>query len=228
MDQLAGSLKTELKRCIKKFVFIERIRLTSRHFSLIQLHRNNGFYKFLLDVCQIIYDNTLPSQQQGRWIFRDFSQDEKKMHKLFQDFVKRFYEVKYRGVYEVKSAQIKWRVEADENSKRFLPRMTTDISLENKVSKIIIETKFYNEAMSHYYNTEKIKSEHFYQLFAYLLHQESDVPKTLTCKGILLYPTVSKEYNLKFAYMKHPISLQTVNLDLDWLAIEERLYEAIQ
>ena len=222
-ENLNLGLKSQLRRCIKSLIGIEGIKLNSRHFSFVNAQRNNKFYKFILNVCQLVHENSLPSERQGKWEFMDFTRNERKMSLLFQSFVLRFYTIKYEETYRVGSKQIKWQFDGNAESISLAPLMITDICLENSSSKVIIDTKFYNEAMSTHYNKEKIKSINLYQLFAYLLNQETGDPKTLSCKGILLYPTTEKEYNLQFKYKDHAIEIRTVDLNDDWNRVEKRL-----
>ena len=105
--------------------------------------------------------------------------------------------------------------------------METDISLENETEKIIIDAKYYQETMKKNYGKEKIQSTNLYQLFSYLLNQEDDSEKTQNAKGILLYPTIEKEYNLNYKFKNHQIQIKTLNLNADWREIEKRLKEII-
>lgn len=228
IESLNSKLKRELKKCLWHFVAVDRITITSKFFSLIRYHRNNNFYIFLMDVCEIVHDNTLPSEQQGKWTFIDFTRDEKKMSLVFQSFVKRFYTIKYKREYTVRGERIKWQFKGDPYSFSFVPIMNTDICLENRRSKIIIDTKFYNQTMTSNYGKERINSLNLYQLFAYLLNQETNDPKTQNCTGILLYPTTSQEYNLQLKYKNHNIFIKTINLNSHWPAIEQRLQEVIK
>jgi len=43
-----------------------------------------------MNVCQIIYESTLPSEEKGKFKFSDFTRDDKKMNQLFKAFVRNF------------------------------------------------------------------------------------------------------------------------------------------
>jgi len=60
-----------------------------------------------------------------------------------------------------------------------------------------------------------------------LLNQQDGSEKNQNAKGILLYPTIRKEYNFKYRYQRHDIEIRTVNLDQNWRKIESRLLEII-
>lgn len=81
--------------------------------------------------------------------------------------------------------------------------MQTDISLESENRKIIIDTKYYHEALNEYYEKEKIRSINMYQIFAYLKNLESTKEINRYCEGILLYPTVTKDLDINITTHGH-------------------------
>ena len=237
------NLKTELVFLQRKLPkTIEKIELKNALFSQVKIHRNNRFYGFVMNVCQIIFENTLPSDnnnEQGSYIFSDFTRDERKMNQLFEAFIRNFYKIEQTKFTTVKAEIIKWNFEDDVNNfeiqseegfvenHNYLPQMKTDISLENETEKIIIDAKYYQNTMAINYKKEKIFSANLYQLFSYLLNQEDGSEKTTTAKGILLYPTIEKEYNLDYTFKNHQIQIKTLNLNADWREIKRRLKEII-
>lgn len=227
-ERLDKDLKNELYSLQRMFLGISLIEINSSLFQQIRLNRNNRFYGFVMNICQLIYESTLPSEQSGNYKFSDFTRDEKKMNQLFEAFIRNFYRNEQQTYHIVKKETIHWQFEQiDGESHQYLPQMETDITLENEQKKIIIDAKFYREVMTINYGKEKIKSANLYQLFSYLLNQENDKPKTQTATGILLYPTVEKEYDLQFKYRKHEIHIKTVNLNAHWREIANRLLQLV-
>ena len=107
---------------------IEIIPLAKRHFGLVQLHSNNAFYDFLLNICELIHENLFISEEDGTGKFRDFVRDEKKMATLFEAFVRNFYK-REQTTFIVSRENIAWdATPLDEYSSGFLPKMQTDIS----------------------------------------------------------------------------------------------------
>ncbi len=221
-------LKDEFVSLRRMMFDIDEIEMASSLFKQVKLNRNNHFYGFVMNVCEIIYDSTLPSEQQGTYKFADFTREEGKMNRLFEAFIRNFYKLEQRRYKTVKKETIKWQFEnTDLGNDQYLPQMETDITLENDEEKIIIDAKFYRETLILNYDREKIKSANLYQLFSYLLNQQDGSPKTLKAKGILLYPTIEKEYNLNYRYDEHDIQIKTVNLYSNWRQISARLKEII-
>jgi len=224
---LDNQLKVDLRNLLRMFTDIDQIELKSSLFKLVKLNRNNYFYGFIINVCQIIYENTLPSEEKGIFKFSDFTRDEKKMNQLFESFVRNFYRIE-QNKYKIGREIIKWQFTSTDADNQYLPQMETDITLQNENEKIIIDAKFYRETMTVYYDKEKIQSSNLYQLFSYLLNQHNEDKKTLNATGILLYPTIEKEYDLHFKYKNHNIHIRTINLNSNWKNISYRLKNIIQ
>lgn len=221
---LDKGLKNELVSLQRMLFGIDQIEITKSLFKQIRLNRNNYFYGFVMNVCQIINESTLPSEEQGKYKFSDFTRDDNKMNQLFEAFIRNFYRIEQKKYKTVKKEIIKWQFNCAENtSYQYLPQMETDITLENDKEKIIIDAKFYRETMALNYDKEKIKSVNLYQLFSYLLNQHDSNAKTRNATGILLYPTIEKDYDLNFYYKEHSIQIRTINLNTNWQNISSRL-----
>ena len=224
---LNRELKGEIKRLLWMFIDIDQIEIQSSLFKKIRLNRNNRLYGIILNVCQMIYENSLPTEQPGTWKFMDFTRDERKMSQLFEAFVRNFYKTE-QSDYSVKTEYIRWQFSSNiDEYLQFLPKMKTDITLENKTSKIIIDTKYYRETVAINYNKERIHSANLYQLFSYLIHQQDNNHVTRQATGILLYPTIERDLDLHYKYDDHNIYIKTVNLNAHWKKIEERLKQII-
>ena len=226
--ELDKKLKEELVLLQRMLIGIDQIKIENSLFKKIKLNRNNRFYGFIMNVCQIIHENILPSEEPGKFKLSDFTRDERKMNQLFESFVRNFYRTEQNKYISIRKEVIKWKFEqTDIESNHYLPQMETDISLENETDKIIIDAKYYSETMTLHYDKEKLKSANLYQFFSYLLNQEDKDPKTQKATGILLYPTIETDYNLDFNYVNHKIQIRTVNLNTNWKNISLRLKEII-
>jgi 5-methylcytosine-specific restriction enzyme subunit McrC len=72
---------------------IDEIRVDSTSFRKVQLGRNTSFYRFLLNVCELIHHSRFAEQGGERYRFRDFIRDEKKMALVFQNFLFNFFKM---------------------------------------------------------------------------------------------------------------------------------------
>jgi len=225
---LDKELKNKLVSLQRMLSGIEIIEITNSLFKQVRLNRNNRFYGLVMNVCQIIYESTFPSEEQGKYKFSDFTRDDRKMNQLFEAFIRNFYRMEQKKYRTVRKESIKWQFEiADNESYQYLPEMETDITLENETEKVIIDAKYYSETMAVNYDKERIKSANLYQLFSYLLNQEDGTSKTKNATGILLYPTIETDYNLDFKYFEHSIQIRTINLNSNWRNIATRLKDIV-
>ena len=195
------------------------VEVTSQIFGQVQLHRNNQFYDFLMKLCALIQHNLLVSEISGRSRFMDFTRDRRQMAVLFENFVRNFY--RKHTNYNVRREDIQWKLVArDPSAGRLLPKMQTDISLEVDGRKIIIDCKYTPEATKTHYESEKLRSEHLYQLHAYL----SNLPdQESRCEGMLLYPEVDRPLAAVFTNNGSTMSIRTINLHQPWASIHDDL-----
>ena len=197
-------------------------------FSRIQLNQNSVFYDFLLRICELVYENLLLSEDPGKSKFRDFFQDDKRMGYLFEEFVRKFYKIEAPS-YKVGREDIFWDAKPlDEYSASYLPKMITDISIEGKDSKAVIDAKYYKEALSIHYDKEKIHSGHLFQLFGYLKNLEAKGGINRNCSGVLLYPTVDKDVCLNYMMQGHKVMVRTINLNQHWKLIHGHLLNILE
>jgi len=225
--ELDKGLKEELISLMRMLPAIDQLELRSSMFKQVKLSRNNRFYGFILNVCQIMYECTLPTEKKGEYYFVDFTRDQNKMNRLFEEFVRNFYKIECDNFPNVRRENIRWNFDDDSVDLAYLPQMMTDITLENEHRKIIIDAKYYSDTLVVNFEKEKIRSSNLYQLFSYIVNQEDDTPKTMNACGILLYPTVQKDYDLEYSYGNHKIKLCTVNLNTDWTIISKRLLKIV-
>ncbi|MDK2826299.1 MAG: 5-methylcytosine-specific restriction enzyme subunit McrC [Methanolobus sp.] len=225
---LDPELRDELHRILIKLPPISEISVRPSHFKQIRLHRNNYNYDFPLKVCQIVNDNLFIDESSGQYKFKDFLREEKAMARLFEAFIRNFYKNE-QSEFKVGREDINWKFAAEnDDDMSMLPIMSTDISLYSPTRKIIIDTKYYKEALKARYDKEKINSNNLYQLFSYLINQESELDeRTLDCEGILLYPVVEKGFDFSYEFENHRIRVMSVNLNQDWYGIRKDLLEIL-
>jgi 5-methylcytosine-specific restriction enzyme subunit McrC len=109
--------------------------------------------------------------------FQSILEDELRMPALFEDFLRNFYKTELTG-YSVKRDRFSWLAEAEEEADlAYLPDMETDISLRSGNRIIVADAKYYREMMSGGRYSAKVRSDHLYQLSAYLAHVQAREPE---------------------------------------------------
>lgn len=223
-DEINEAYRERLFALIKYFADIKVINLREEHFKQARIHKNNLYYGFILDICKLIYDNMLISEETGKAQFKDFERDDRAMAYLFENFVRNFYR-KECSEYKVSRENIYW--DAEGISMEFLPMMQTDISLESNDRKIIMDTKYYKNALTNNLGSDKLISGNMYQLFSYLKNIEKKSSKDYNAMGILLYPRVNRDLNLRYHIHGHDMRIHTVDLNREWKHIHNRLKEIV-
>lgn len=101
-------LRQQIRSVIRMLPEITPIELRKQDFKNIRYHRNNRFYGFLMHICEMIYDCTLPGEKPGEISFMDFTRDEQKMNRLFEAFIRNYYRIKHPE-WRVSRSRIKWQ-----------------------------------------------------------------------------------------------------------------------
>lgn len=226
-DLVDAKLKSELARLVRKFNDVDSIRLSPSVFKRVQIHQNNSFYAFLTNVCELVYLRGTPNSAQGDLRIRDFSRDEVKMRKVFQDFIFNFYKLNQKE-FLVSSERLTWGAVGDENALKLLPNMYTDVSLSSSTRKIILDTKYYAEAFQSNWGKQSFHSSHLYQLNSYLDANQRASNDGRRVDGILLYPATNDEFTFKFELRSHSISVASLDMRLESQKIGSRLLNLLQ
>ena len=148
------------------------------------------------------------------------------LQRLFEKAVRRFYQVTLKDTCRV-SRWLEWKkIEYKTDAlKNIFPQMETDITITNKLSdeRLIIDTKFCEIVTGGRYD-KKLESDHIYQIYAYVMSQHTPKdPKSLTTRGMLLYPSFGVDYNESAVIQGHEFKFCTVNLGDSATKIRDRL-----
>ncbi|MCR6547253.1 5-methylcytosine restriction system specificity protein McrC [Dehalobacterium formicoaceticum] len=221
--ELDKQIKEQLIYINRYFQEIEVIRLQKSHFSRIRYHRNNRFYKLIIDICELIYDEVLVASQKGETIFKDFIRDNR-MAALYEKFILNFYKKELSSIL-VYSPIFQWEKDADFEhiGESFLPVMRTDIVLQNEKRQLIIDAKYYTNALQirNVGETKKLISGNLYQIYTYINNSTFIGEKA----GMLIYPVVDTELDFVYSIQGKKIYVKTLNLNTRWENIYGRLKE---
>ena len=96
-----------------------------------------------------------------------FIRNDKRMAKVFEDFILNFYKLERRDL-DVKKERLYWLATSrtDPELKR-LPSMETDISVRDGTRTLIIDAKYCRLTFQSYYDSQSIHSANLYQVFVY-------------------------------------------------------------
>ena len=225
---LDDQLRADLMRLALRIPDIAEVELREDLFRRVQIHRNNADYGFLLDLCRLLARHLLPTARAGTVRFQDFTADDQEMGLLFEAFVRCFLRIERPGLGVSKGHKhIAWNEVADaEGAKRF-PIMETDISVPGTGGRsIIVETK----CVGHPFvgaggdRTESLRSDHLYQLFAYLSNHARSHPDEAPALGVLLYATTGATFDYRYHVHGHPLWVRAVDLAKPWQTVRADLH----
>jgi len=208
-----------LRRLYARMSTVSDVRITRGDFSSVQLHRNNRVYAFVLDVCRLIHDHLLMESGGAKARFQDFRESDATMAAIFERFVYNFFR-KEQKRFVVGRPVILWNEAEAPNGG--LPRMHTDVVLRDPGRVIIIDTKYYREALSGRFD-DRVRSSHLYQVFAYVENWKANSPGGPPVEAMLLYPVVKRPFSYDFRLKGHRITVRSIDLDQGWREIRADL-----
>jgi 5-methylcytosine-specific restriction enzyme subunit McrC len=226
--RIESELVKRLRKVDRELSGIDTIPLHSSLFKRVQLHRNNAFYAFLLRICELVHLSLLPDRSgvNSSW-FRDVLSDENYMATVFEEFIRNFFSLK-QSEFAVSRTQPKWSATAAEpNDLQFLPTMNTDVTLSSAGRKIIIDAKYYRNALQSNFGSRTVHSNNLYQLLAYLRGSDSETPAGQSVEGMLVYPVGEQGVDLSYTIDGYLVRIYTLNLGQPWIRIETDLLNLV-
>jgi len=195
----------------------------------IQLNRHNAAYGLMLDVCALVLQFLEPAEGTGDFRFNDPRRDDAHMARVFQDFLTAWF-VRHcdpREFTSIGATKLNWPAEplGPASDLMHLPAMFTDITMRGPNRVLIIDAKYYHDALiaRHEDATKKIISSHLYQLYAYLSTWHHDHPGGPSPEGMLLYPTVCDPMDINLKIHGFPVRVVTIDLAQPWQDIADDL-----
>lgn len=216
------SLQHELRLTAARIHDVTPVRLSADVFHRVQLSRNTSQYGLLMKVCEFVFWSLLPDQQGSNSRFQDILEDELRMSAVFEEFLRGFYRAELTGC-SVGSEIMPWSASAaDKADLAVLPAMQTDITIRTPTDTIIVDAKYYREALGGGRYAPRLRSAHLYQLATYLAHAQKREPSRLV-RGVLIYPLVQRGLNLRYEMLGFPVVVATIDLSADWMEIRDEL-----
>lgn len=222
-----AALARDLSSVASRMGNVTDVRLGRAAFSRVRLHRNNAYYDFLLKVAQLAFHCFLPRADGRGFRFEDVARDEKKMARVFEEFVRNFYRTEQRA-FTVEPLTIAWdATPISLSGAGRLPSMRADVYLRSASRRIILDTKYYAKALQTYHEVESYHSGNLYQLFSYLRNAAGKDPAFAKAEGVLLYPWSGKALRDRYQLQGHEVTLATLDLSQVWPDVARQLQELV-
>ena len=222
--KIKPQVKIELKNLMMYFKDVDTLNPYTIDWNM-RFHRNNQSYQMLISICYLVIKCLLQKDENGDMKMQKFL-DKREMSRLYEKFILEYYKKHLpRDEYIVKSKEIEWN--EDNNFFDFLPKMKTDIYIENKITGeiLIIDAKYYTRSMatSQFGNKQTFHSNNLYQIFTYVKNKDRD--NTGHVSGMLLYAKTDEKVAPDAEYMMGGNRMEVRSLDMagEFKDIEKQL-----
>lgn len=222
-------LKIRCQKIISRFNTLKIGQSTQYDFRADYFDRAGTQDRYLLTLCRLIFKMAIPTEQAGVQSAEQINKTDTWLRQLFEKATIGFARVNLPASrWKISSGkQLSWQQESASNHiNKFLPDMQTDLIIEHTACqhRMIIDTKCTSIVRQSRSKKDKFKSEHIYQLYAYLRSQENttDAP-SCHATGMLLYPAIDENINEHVIIQNHTIRFSTINLQEDSRLIRKNL-----
>ena len=225
--KVSKEYKDDLKSKVLFFSDIDDIDLNSIQWRNIRFHRNNGTYRMLISLCQLIAEGMLLTTDSGEYKLRSFL-DNQRMSRLFEKFILEYYAKECPQV-KTSASQISWAL--DDGIGTMLPVMQSDITLSKNSNILIIDAKYYTHTTQVQYDTRTLHSNNLYQIFTYVKNRDAEFKdQAHTVSGMLLYAATDERIQPDNCYHMsgNKISVKTLDLNTKFDNIARQLDKIIE
>lgn len=176
----------------------------------------------MLSLAELLLTMSIPNPDEEEFITVAPDDSDQYLRDLFERAVFGFYlhTLKPHGWSVRHSQKLKWSIDdQSEGMGASLPGMETDITLrepltENDVfqRRVVIDTKFTAVTRAARFREASLKSEHIYQIYAYLMSQHDLSTEHGAAEGLMLHPVVDGHFDQDVVIQGHRIRFFTVDL----------------
>jgi 5-methylcytosine-specific restriction enzyme subunit McrC len=223
----ADNLRHKLRWLTRILDGVDLIELKLDFIRRQQLGRNDGDYRLMLAICELILQRQMPTESAGYHGLPSIERDSLIVHRIYERFVANFYRVRLLGWTAAPQKRLGWH---EKSPNQYLPAMVPDLILEEGLSGqiVLLDTKFTAHSLSeNQWGKQLFDSAHLYQMYAYLKSQEHLSARHQAASGILLYPAVRQVLSERVELQGHALRIECVDLSAPWRDIEQHLLELI-
>ncbi len=220
-SDLSKSRKKELRKLLVYFDEVEVLDVHTINWNL-QYDRNIQTYRMLISICYLVVKGLLQTNADGTARLMDFL-DEQRMCRLYEKFILEYYRQEFPQLH-VSASQIPWAL--DDGVEAMLPIMQSDITLSRGNTVLIIDAKYYQQAMQTRWETQTLRSGNLYQIFTYVKNKDAALSGTPhTVSGMLLYAQTDEAIQPDNSYQMsgNRIDVKTLNLNCPFSEISAQL-----
>ncbi len=212
-------LQAKLKKTLAAFNGVKSIDLSTVRWSQMQIGRQTETYGLLLNVCRLVAERAMLTEEKGARRLDAWIQTEKDSA-LFERFLRGYFAVHHHDLWH-ETREIQW----DESTSAIIPKMYADLILTGPDKVLVVDAKFYGRVLSDSrFGKPTLRSGNLYQINAYVTNIAATHPGKETA-GMLIYAKTEKESvpDMTFRSAGHELSVVTLDLTSDFASIAARL-----
>lgn len=220
----AKELRANIRSLVRSMGDVSLKPLCVTDIIIEQKKRNDRDYALMLTICHFLVEHLMPTESAGTsktpLIHRS---DIRFLHKLYEDFVAKFYKIHLKNWFVRPQHMFKWPVQ---EASGFLPVMKPDIVFEHRASGhiVVLDTKFTAKSLVEgQYQSLRFSRDHLFQIYSYVKSQEDRSDCYRKSTGILLYPTAANSLSESIFVQGHRLRWETIDLAMEWQDIETYL-----
>jgi 5-methylcytosine-specific restriction enzyme subunit McrC len=180
-----------------------------------------------MQVCEMVWLNLLPDPNHParRSSFDAVRDDDRVMEKIFERFIGNFYRLELSSIDVRTQQKLDWDVGKGSDT-QYLPLMHADAVLRSKCRQriLIIDAKYYRDALVAKFGKDLVRSSHLYQMTSYL---RSLPMKSANATAMLLYPQSGSPVCLNYDLSGHKVRVRTLDLGQPWRNVDQALRELV-
>ena len=219
--KISNKRKKKLKRLLYYFHGVDLIDLKGINWK-IRFNSNNQNYMMLINICYLICNYLVLSDDEGIHKITSFT-DNQLMSHLYEKFILNYFKKEYPEV-NTGAFHINWQV--DDGFDYMLPQMRSDVTLEYNGRVVIIDAKFYSQNLQRNHDVDTHISSNLYQIFAYVKNKQEEIKGNGSeVSGVLLYAKTNADIqpNNEYVISGNRIAVKTLDLNQDFEMIKKEL-----
>jgi len=221
--QVGSARKDALRRLLPYLDAVTLIAPSQIPWHRFSYHRATASYRMLLGVCELVVKGLLLTEDSCDTALSGWLNDEA-MSALYERFIREYYAFHHPELSPAARA-VEWDYDAEASfGVEQLPAMRTDVTLRGPDRTLIIDAKYYGNAMqSGAFGKQTVHSANLYQILAYT--KNADRQGDGSVSGILLYARTgaATQPDLDVVVQGHRIGARTLDLDLPWADLRAAL-----
>lgn len=184
-----SSAKDSLRALVREMRDVGDVRLSRRLLSSLPRSIATRRYRVVRFIARLIVESGQPDERLGEEWARRLVQDEVKMRKVFERFVRRWGKMHTPRRVRAAPRPLSWSV----SNPAFVGGLNTDITVEGKGWMRVVECKYMRSATTlDHRGKQMFHPEHLRQIYAYLARTRDTASAPTRVDGVLLYPAIDE------------------------------------